>query len=110
MLEKLSCYVKRLSIFLITAALIAGMVSCIPGRTVQYSLRISSTAGGTVTTPGDGIFTYDKGTVVNLVAKPDAGYRFVSWFGNVDTIANVGAAETTIIMNNHYYIIAEFDR
>ena len=98
-------YLARLSIFLITVALIAGMVGC----TSQYSIRISSTPGGTVTTPGEGLFRYNKGTVVNLVAKPDAGYRFVSWYGNVDTIANVGAATTDITINNHYSIIARFD-
>ena len=100
-------YLARLSIFLITVALIAGMVGC---TTSQYSIRISGTAGGTVTTPGEGLFRYNKGTVVNLVARPDAGYRFVSWYGNVDTIANVGAATTDITINNHYSIIARFDR
>ena len=95
----------RVSIFLITVALIAGMVGC----TGQYSLRISSTGGGSVTTPGEGTFTYDEGTVVNLVAEPDAGYRFANWTGNVDTMADAYAAATTITMNNYYSIIARFD-
>ena len=99
-------YLVKFSIFLITLALIAGMVGC----TSPYSINISSTPGGTVTTPGEGLFRYNKGTVVNLVAEPDAGYRFVSWHGNVDTIANVVAATTAITINNHYYIIASFDR
>jgi len=99
-------YIARVSIFLIMVALIAGMVSCTPS---QYKITISSTAGGTVTTPGEGLFSYDKGTVVNLVAEPDAGYRFSNWTGNVDTIADAYAAATTITINNHYYIIARFD-
>ncbi|MGB5925313.1 MAG: leucine-rich repeat domain-containing protein [Dehalococcoidia bacterium] len=74
----------------------------------QYDLTISSTAGGSVTTPGEGISTYDEGTVVDLVATPDAGYRFVNWTGDVGTIANVSAASTTITMNGDYSITANF--
>jgi alpha-tubulin suppressor-like RCC1 family protein len=73
----------------------------------QYNLTISSTAGGTVNTPGDGTFTYDAGTVVDLMATP-AGYRFVNWTGDVDTVANVTAATTTITMNGNYSITANF--
>jgi hypothetical protein len=73
-----------------------------------YDLTISSTEGGEVTIPGAGTSTYDEGTVVNLVATPDAGYRFVNWTGNVATIANVTAASTTITMNGDYSITAEF--
>ena len=75
---------------------------------VQYNLSISSTAGGSVTTLGEGIFTYNEGTVVNLVATPDAGYRFANWTGDVDTIADVNAATTTITMNSNYSITANF--
>jgi hypothetical protein len=107
MLEKSKYYVAKFSIFLITVALIAGMVSCAPS---QYKITISSTTGGTVTTPGEGLFSYVKGTVVNLVAESDAGYRFASWHGNVDTIADVYSAVTTITINNYYYIVAAFDR
>jgi hypothetical protein len=112
MLEKLNCYVKRLSILLITVALIACMVGCvsIPGRAVQYTLSISSTAGGTVTTPGEGLFRYVEGTVVNLVAEPDAGYRFVNWICNAETIADIYSAATTITINNYYFLIANFER
>jgi len=73
-----------------------------------YNLTITSTAGGTVTTPGVGTFTRDEGTVVNLVATPNAGYRFVNWTGNVTTIANVNAATTNITMNDDYSITANF--
>jgi len=71
-------------------------------------LTICSTAGGEVTTPGEGTFTYDASTVTNLVASPDAGYRFVNWTGNVDTIANVNAAQTTMTMDGDYEITANF--
>jgi hypothetical protein len=97
--------VKRIGIFLITLALIAGMVGCVP---VQYTLTITSTAGGNVTTPGVGNFTYGKGTVVNLVAKANAGYHFVNWTGNLGTVANVTASSTNITMNGDYSITANF--
>ena len=77
--------------------------------TVQYGLIISPSSGGSVTSPGVGIFTYGAGTVVNLVATPASGYRFANWTGGVGTIANVYAASTTIAMNGDYFIIANFE-
>ncbi len=74
-----------------------------------YSLTISSTAGGSVTAPGEGSFVYNVGTAVDLVATPDTGYRFVNWTGDVGTIANVNAATTTITMNGDYSITANFE-
>ena len=44
---------------------------------VQYNLTIHSSAGGSVTTPGEGTYVYDAGAVVDLVAEPDEGYRFI---------------------------------
>lgn len=75
---------------------------------VQYRLVIFGTAGGSVTTPGEDGFTYDAGTVVNLVATPARGYRFAKWTGDVDTISSVNTASTTIAMNGNYYICAHF--
>jgi len=75
---------------------------------VQYTLTISSTSGGSVTTPGEGTFEYDAGTVVSLVATPATGYGFVNWSGDVGTIANVNDAETTITMEGDYEITARF--
>jgi len=74
----------------------------------RYDLSISSTAGGSVTTPGEGVFTYDEGTIVDLVAEPAEGYRFVEWTGDVGTIADVYDATTTITMYGDYSITAEF--
>jgi len=75
---------------------------------VQYNLTISSTTGGSVTTPAEGIFIYEEGTVVALVASPDVGYYFVNWDGDVGTIADVNAATTTITMQGDYEITARF--
>jgi len=76
---------------------------------VQYDLSITSTEGGSVTTPGEGTFNYTAGTVVDLVATPDAGYSFVEWTGDVGTIADVNAAATTITVNGDYSITADFE-
>ena len=78
-----------------------------PGKVV---LTTSSTAGGSVTTPGEGTSTYDGGIVVDLVAEAEEGYRFVNWTGDVGTIANVNAASTTITMNDDHSVTADFVR
>jgi len=101
-------YVARVSIFLITVALIAGMVGCGGGGLVEYDLTIASTAGGSVTTPGEGTSTYDEGEVANLIAVAENGYRFANWAGDVSTIADPNAAATTITMNDNYSIMANF--
>jgi hypothetical protein len=75
---------------------------------VQYMLAILRTPGGSVISPGEGSFTYDAGTVVNLVATPARGYKFFKWSGDADTIANVNTTSTNITMNGDYYICANF--
>lgn len=101
--------VRTISSLLITAALIAGMVGCTPGP-IQYDLTISVSEGGEVVTPGEGTSTHDEGTVVTLVVFPHTGYRFVNWTGDVETIADVNAASTTITMNDNYSINANFEQ
>lgn len=102
---------KRVCILLITAALVTGMIGCVPSfpsGPTRYHLTIASTEGGEVTIPGEGVFSYYEGTVVNLTAQPDEGYRFVNWTGHVGTIADINAPSTTIIMNGDRSIIARF--
>jgi hypothetical protein len=98
---------KKAGVLLIVLAFIVGMMGCgaAPG---QHALTISSSVGGEVVTPGEGTFTVDYGTVVELVAEADDNYYFVQWTGDVDTIANVGAASTTITIEGDYTITAEF--
>ena len=79
----------------------------LPGYPVD--LTISSTAGGNVTTPGEGTFTYDTGTSVELVATPDADHNFIEWTGNVSTIADINDPTTVIIINGDYVIAANFE-
>jgi len=76
---------------------------------IACDLNIAGTTGGSVIIPGEGLYSYAAGEVVDLVAKADKGYRFVNWTGDVDTIADVTAAETTITMNSSYTIIPNFE-
>jgi len=100
-------YVAIISIVLVVVALVVWMVIRLSAP--SYNLNIASTAGGSTTTPGEGTFTYDEGTAVNLVAEAEEGYQFVSWTtGNVSTITDVNTAETTITMNGDYSITANF--
>jgi len=77
------------------------------GEAALY-LTISSTTGGEVTGPGQGVFPYYPGRLLNLMARPEDGYRFVSWVGDVGTIADIRAAQTTIAMNGDYSVTANF--
>lgn len=97
---------KRLSIFLVVVGFIVGMAGC--GGSESHALAITSTEGGSVNAPGERMFTYDQGTVVNLTAEADEGYIFVNWTGDVDTIADLSAAATTITMEDDYSITANF--
>jgi len=74
-----------------------------------YDLTISSSAGGSVTTPGEGTFTHAAGTVVNLVARAEEGYDFADWTGDVGTIAYVNYHSTTITMDSDKSITANFE-
>ena len=44
-----------------------------------------------------------------MTAKPEIGYRFVNWTGDVSTIARISAARTTITVNGNYAIMANFE-
>ena len=99
-------YVAIVSIVLVVVALVVGMVSWLSAH--SYDLTIASTAGGSVTTPGEGPFTYDEGTVVSLVATADDGYQFVNWTSDVGDIADTDAAVTNITISGDYSVTAEF--
>ena len=102
--------VKRIGVALLSVVLVAGMAGCFTPFRTQCQLTISSTEGGHVATPGEGTFTYWRGTVVNLVAEADAGYGFDTWTINACTcnIADIHAASTSITVSNDYSIIANF--
>ena len=75
----------------------------------QCVVTIDSTEGGEVTTPGEGTFTYDPGTVIDLVAEAEEGYKFVNWTGDVDSVNDVDAVQTTVTIHGIYSITANFE-
>ena len=74
----------------------------------QYTLAISSSRCGYVSSPGEGVSVYDKGTVVELVANGVGNSPFPKWTGDVTTVADVDAAITSITMNDDYAVKATF--
>jgi hypothetical protein len=77
----------------------------------SHTLMTSSGDGGSVTTPGEGTFTYNHGTSVSVVATAEAGYRFVNWTGTAVTagdVANPTSASTTVMMHNDFTLLANF--
>jgi len=75
---------------------------------ISYGLTVDSTEGGAVVAPGEGTFSYDCADIVPLLAEADEGWYFAGWTGDLDTIADVDAAQTTITMNGAYSITASF--
>jgi hypothetical protein len=93
---------------LIAVALIAGMIGC--GPVARYNLTVSSTEGGKVVSPGEGIFGCLEGRSVILIADSDNGYHFVNWTGDVSTLADVNSTATTITMYGDYSIMTNFEK
>jgi fibronectin type 3 domain-containing protein len=81
------------------------------GYFIEYSLVLSSSAGGSIANPGEGTLRYAPGTSITIQAAPDVGYRFGSWTGTaVDTgnVADPNASEITITVNSDYSLKAVF--
>ena len=77
----------------------------------QHTLTISSSSGGSVSTPGEGIFAYDHGTSVTVVAAPQSYTHFMKWTGAAVTsgrVADVTSASTTVTVDRDYTLIANF--
>jgi len=72
---------------------------------LKYTLAVVSSAGGTVAEPGQSVLFYRAGAVVDLIAKPDEGWEFDSWTGNV---ADRFSPVTTITMNQAQVVTANF--
>lgn len=73
---------------------------------VAHTLTVNSTAGGSVTTPGEGTYTYTytARTVVNIVATADAGYTFSHWGGD----ASGTSTTVAVIMDSDKSVTARF--
>ncbi|MEM3699768.1 MAG: DNRLRE domain-containing protein [Candidatus Bathyarchaeia archaeon] len=71
----------------------------------NYTLTITTTAGGT-TNPASGVYTYPAGTVVQVTAIPNTGYRFDYWV--LDGSPAGSANPISITMNNDHTLQAVF--
>ena len=68
-----------------------------PAPTPQYYISISAGANGSVNSTINGY--HDAGTVLNLVATPNDGYRFVQWSdGNLQADRNLVLMQDTVLM------------
>ncbi|MDH4269289.1 MAG: hypothetical protein OEV52_03180 [Dehalococcoidia bacterium] len=91
----------------VVLALSVALVGC--NAPTDYTLTIASTSGGSVF-PAAGDHTYGSGQTVNIKATPASEYyQFVNWTGDVGTVDDVNAAETTVTMNGDYSITANFE-
>lgn len=70
------------------------------------TLTLTSSEGGSVTTPGEGQFTYELGDTIILSAEADEGFVFVNWTGNYSTSQN----PATLTITQDYTIQANFTR
>jgi len=79
----------------------------VPTRT----LTTSATAGGIVTIPGIGTYTYPNDTDANIIASTNANYHFVNWTGMAAAagkVANPNSPDTTVFMDANYTVQADF--
>ncbi|TFH17976.1 MAG: DUF2341 domain-containing protein [Lentisphaerales bacterium] len=76
-----------------------------------YTLTVSSTAGGSATTPGEGIFTNDFGATPTIIAVSNANYHFLYWSGtaaDAGKVADTNAESTTVTTDGDYTLVANF--
>ncbi|MFA7486428.1 MAG: glycoside hydrolase family 30 beta sandwich domain-containing protein, partial [Phycisphaerae bacterium] len=74
-------------------------------------LNTSSGPNGSVTVPGEGDFLYIKDTYADISATPDRFYDFSHWSGSAVSagkVANPYDANTTVLMDTNYSVIANF--
>ncbi len=74
----------------------------------EVHLTVASTAGGSVTAPGEGTFTYSGGTRVSLVAHADYGCYFQGWTADQCQIADPASPTTEVVVNEDCTIAAVF--
>jgi hypothetical protein len=69
-------------------------------------LLTSSTRGGSVASPGEGILIYPKGALVGLEAKCEPGYEFAGWGGDFGSRDHILWAE----MDTDHLAVARFKK
>jgi len=65
-----------------------------------------ATRGGSVVTPGEGVFLYPQGASVDLEARCDSGYEFASWGGNFFDVSHL----LRVDMSTDRVAIAQFKK
>ena len=73
------------------------------GPVQTYTLTATSTAGGTVQVSSSGS-VFEAGQTVQIIARPDAGFAFSGWSGDVDGSANPLA----VTMSGNLAVTARF--
>jgi hypothetical protein len=77
----------------------------------RRTLTVSSTAGGSVSVPGEGSFEYDHGAEVPITAAADLYYHFLGWTGtavDADAVTDPNSSITTVRMDADYDLQAHF--
>ena len=78
---------------------------------VSSLVSISSSDGGEVKTPGEGDFSYDYGSRIDVNAMAESGFYFAGWTGTaVDAgkVDNADMSSTTITVDGDYTLKATF--
>ncbi len=76
------------------------------------TIVVSAGEGGTVTQPGVGKYSYERGTVVPLQALANTGYRFVKWTGSVvdsNDVVNRQLSQTSLVVDESGTLQANFE-
>ncbi len=80
-----------------------------PGIEIRYygmtcTVSLSSSEGGSISDPGEGTFTYERTTMLRLLAKADSGYVFTAWTGTCFSTQN----PVWIYLDRDYQVCAVF--
>ena len=77
---------------------------CSTDPELYSTLTTSSTDGGSITSPGEGEFTYEKGDSVTVLYSADENCSFDSWSGDC-----TGTGSCQVIMNSDKAVMAHFE-
>jgi len=72
----------------------------------QFTLTISSSDGGYVSQPEEGIHTYDEGSRIYLYAEANEGWQFDRWDG--DNVEDPNSNSSHVIVNEDKEVVAYF--
>ncbi|MBN2131441.1 MAG: PKD domain-containing protein [Sedimentisphaerales bacterium] len=78
---------------------------------IGSQLVVTSSAGGSVVAPGEGVFVYENAELASISALADPGWAFDGWSGTaVDAgkVADPNALTTSIMVDGNYTLQANF--